>query len=211
MSAVYGFAGLSFVSAILLPVAVLILAFVLVRWRRGDELDLAAGVTAYVSFLLATSAVVMVVGGAMFLAGVFGNADAGFTYGIDDPFSEGSDQDDIQLAQGIAWIVMGALIAAAHIVLRQRLLAAGQLDDGVEAACETLVTVLAGVIALFFTASAVGAAFERAAVDESGAAPGSTLAFALPFILLWVVYGSRVLRRLGLNLSPAAGDDELPE
>ncbi|MCC7363485.1 MAG: hypothetical protein IT303_03865 [Dehalococcoidia bacterium] len=211
MSAVYGFAGLSFVSAILLPVAVLILAFVLVRWRRGDELDLAAGVTAYVSFLLATSAVVMVVGGAMFLAGVFGNADAGFTYGIDDPFSEGSDQDDIQLAQGVAWIAMGALIAAAHIVLRQRLAAAGHLDDGVEAACETLVTVLAGVLALFFVASAVGSAFERAAVDESDAAPGSALAYAIPFVLLWVVYGSRVLRRLGLSLSGTAVDDELPE
>ncbi len=209
MSVLPGLLGINLFLVLPLPLAVLVLAFVLHRTRDREPLDLATGLSAYLSLMLVASAIVLVIGVAHFLIGLFGTLDSGFTYGNQSFFGEGGsdDADNVHLATGIAWAAAGCVMGAVHLVARRRLRDSGQLDEGVEAACEAVFAVGLGLFGLLRAAVALAAALERAVVSSSPATPRQELAYALPLLALWAVYGRRTLRRLGLRLSPAAPAD----
>jgi len=93
--------------------------------------------------------------------------------------------------------MVGTLLAMLHVAARARAVNAGVFDHGLEAAVEALAAIGTALVAFVALGVGLGAAFERAFVDDSSASPGGELAFGVAFAVVWFIYSARVLIRIG--------------
>ena len=123
-----------YTAPLVLPVAILAAAFVYARLHREGPLDLISGVTAYLSIMIAVSAVLVALGAGHLLTGIVADLNQGYTYGPDEVFgsisggfdsSAANHRQDADLAGGLGFALVGIAIATLHVWLRGRLVHAG--------------------------------------------------------------------------------------
>jgi len=98
-----------------------------------------------------------------------------------------------------------------HVALRERLRRADDLDDGLEGAVEVLMAVATGVATLVLAGTALSRVLDRLTVEDSAVAPGGAIGFTLALFAVWAFYGTRSLRRLGLEpwaVGPGSAEGE---
>jgi len=193
----------------IIAVAVLIAVFFYIRARQGEPVDLVTGASTYVTLLLALSAVVAVIGIAFLVRAALGAVDTAFTYGSEGPpgtvvvvpfgSPEGAGSTDRDRALGFGLAFAGVAFGWVHILIRSYLKARGRFDDGVERAVELAMLLVAAAATLTAAAVALGEVIERNTADAPVPAPGGAVAAAIGAAVLWLVYGTRVARGLGIG------------
>lgn len=203
--------SLYFATTLILPVALLAGVFIYARVQRDEPIDLVSGASAYIGLMLAASALLLATGLGRFLAGVFADLDASFTYEALSPgggfIGEGerAARQDADLSGGLGLLLAGVALATFHLWLRYRFREAGSFDGGVERALEVIMTIVFGLAFVVLAANAASGLVERIYSGEDAAAPGESLAFAIAFALPWLIYGARVLGDLQLFPAQAEG------
>jgi hypothetical protein len=190
---------------LVLPVAVLAAAFVYAQLRRGREVDMATGLTAYTALLLAASVLVLALGVGRLLTAVVAEFDADFAYSTDTSqlppgaLRTQAGQQDADLAAGLGLTLAGTASVLAHAALGGRLRRRGDFDDDAWALVDIATAIGAGLAAIALLGTFIGRTLDRAIVEESAATPGGSLAFLVAFFGVWAVYGARVLRQAGID------------
>jgi hypothetical protein len=218
--------GLTLVIGLLAPaVLILAIAFVYVRQQRGQTVDIATGATAYTVILIGLGAVLLTIGVGQMLTALMAEIDGDYTYGtggfgLGSPFEDINELGDLatgerqerDTATGLALFVAGGLAIGVHVILRGWLLGRGRFDRGVEGAWDTLLTVLAGIVAVALVGQILSETFGRAIADDETTATGRTIAQMAAAAGLWLAYGYRALGHTGLlrgrqEGGPGGGDD----
>lgn len=216
MDSFVGVVALLAISLFLVVPAAFILAaaFAYVRVQRGQPVDISTGASAYTVVLIGASALVFTLGIARLLTALMGEIDFDYTYGagpFDDvlfdsdlsdeelqPFAE-DDRQDQDVATGLGLIIGAGLAGAFHLWLRSYLKDRGSFDRGVEGAWDTFLALGIGLVVLALVAQVFNETLSRAIVTEEGNSPGDTIAVMFSFVALWLVYGYRALRHLGIS------------
>jgi len=191
---------------------VLVGAFAYVRVQKGQPVDIGTGLSAYTVVLLGASALVLTLGVARLLTALMGEIDFDYTYGESDAadiriganmnvveLQEGDDRQDQDVATGLALVLCAGIAGGFHFWLRRYLKGRGSFDQGVEGAWDTLLALLLGVIVLALVAQVLDETLSRAIVSEVGRSPGDTIAVMFSFVGVWLVYGYRALKHLGVR------------